>query len=156
MIATAGRLAFAFLLAVLATAIAASIVQTQFNLSALAALGAPVTPSIRALTTLQDIAFFGPVMAAITAAAFLPGLAAASLVSHAFPIARGLIHAVAGAVSLWTAFEVMGVFTPMPTLVAAARTTEGLLALSSTGLIGGAIFARLTGRHRLSPARAVA
>ncbi|WP_153005514.1 hypothetical protein [Aureimonas ureilytica] len=117
------------------------------NLSRLIDLGAPVSPGIGALTTAQDIAFFGPVMAAITAAAFLPAFLAAWLVSRVFPPARIPIHMLAGAASLWTAFELMGFFTPMPTFVAAARTLDGLLALSSTGLIGGAMFAFLTNRH---------
>lgn len=140
MIRTIGRLVLAFLVAVLATAIPASVLQTQINLSQLVALGAPVTPALRALTTLQDIVFFGPVMAAITVAAFLPAFAGAWAASGALPSARVPIHALAGVVALWAAFRLMGFFTPMPTLVAAARDQAGLLALSSTGLIGGALF----------------
>ncbi|WP_062222998.1 hypothetical protein [Aureimonas sp. D3] len=147
MIRIVGRLAIALFLAVLASAIPASIVQTQINLSRLIDFGAPVSPGIGALTTAQDIAFFGPVMAAITAAAFLPAFLAAWLVSRVLPPARVPIHMLAGAASLWTAFELMGFFTPMPTFVAAARTLDGLLTLSSTGLIGGAMFAFLTKRH---------
>ncbi|RIY00277.1 hypothetical protein D3218_13440 [Aureimonas flava] len=150
---TAGRLAIAFLLAVLATAIPASFIQTNINLSNLADLGAPISPLVRTLTTLQDIVFFGPVMAAITAAAFLPAFVAAWPMSRALPYARLPIHALAGAVSLWTAFEVMGFVSPMPTFVAAARTPEGLLALSLTGLIGGALFAYVAGQ-RTRPAMA--
>ena len=150
MIRTAGALLLAFLLAVLATAIPASIVQTQANLAQLVALGAPVSPEIRALTTLQDIALFGPVMAAITAAAFLPAFGAAWLASKALPGLRLAIHAAAGALSLWVAFQVMGVFTPMPTFIAAARTQGGVLALSATGFLGGALFAYATSRRSRS------
>lgn len=132
--------AIVFAAAVLATAIAASVVQTQINLAALLALGAPVTPGLRALTTVQDVAFFGPVMAAITAAAFLPAFAAAYFVRRLAPIGAVALHALAGAIGLWAAFMLMGLFTPMPTLVAAARTPFGLLALSSTGLLGGALY----------------
>ncbi len=139
----AGRVTIAFLLAVLASAVPASIVQTQINLAGLVALGAPVTPGIRALTTLQDIVFFGPVMAAIAAAAFLPAFLAARLVCRALPSAHLPIFAMAGAASLWVAFATMGVVTPMPTFVAAARTLDGALALSATGLLGGAVFASL-------------
>ncbi|WP_294641323.1 hypothetical protein [uncultured Aureimonas sp.] len=151
---TVTHLAIAFLLAVLATAVAASIVQTQINLGRLVELGAAVPTGLRALTTAQDMARFGPVMAAITAAAFLPAFPVAGLVSQTLPQARMPIFALAGAVSLWTAFEVMGVFTPMPTLVAAVRTPEGLMAMTATGLVGGTLFAGLTAvRRRNSPAR---
>lgn len=138
--------AIVFAGAVLATAVAASIVQTQINLAALTALGAPVTPGLRALTTLQDVAFFGPVMAAITAAAFLPAFAAVRLISGFVPLSGVVLHAVAGAVGLWAAFHLMGHFTPMPTLVAAARTPGGLLALCLTGTVGGALYAHACSR----------
>jgi hypothetical protein len=147
-----GRHAMAFLVAVAATAAVSSVVQTQINLSRLTGLGATVPPDLRALTTLQDVAFFGPVMAAITAAAFLPAFAGAWLISRAVPSGRFAIHALAGVVGLWAAFQLMGFVTPMPTLVAAARTQAGFAAMSLTGLIGGALFARASriarSRHR--------
>lgn len=153
MLRTAGRLGLAFLLAVLATAVLGSIVQTQFNLSRLAALGAPITAGVRATTTLQDIAFFGPVMAAIAAAAFLPAFSVAWFVSRVLAPARLAVFALAGVASLWMAFRLMGFFTPMPTLVAAARTPDGVWALAATGLVGGALFAFAT-RRRAGPVAA--
>lgn len=146
----AGRIAIVFALAVLATAFVASIVQTQINLAALTALGAPVTLGLRLLTTLQDIALFGPVMAAITAAAFLPGFAAAGLARRIVPLPPVALYALAGVVALGAAFLLMGFVTPMPTLVAAARTQAGLLALVATGALGGALFAHLNRKRRRS------
>lgn len=64
----------ALCIAILATALAASVVQTQFNLGALTALGAPVDASTRIVTTLEDLGRFGLVMAAISAGALLPAL----------------------------------------------------------------------------------
>ncbi|MBC7939646.1 MAG: hypothetical protein H7Z19_07760, partial [Chitinophagaceae bacterium] len=55
-----------------------SVVQTQFNLQALVALGVPVPPGLRALTTLQDLAGFAPVYAGILAAGWLPALGLAA------------------------------------------------------------------------------
>ncbi len=86
-------------------------------------------------------------MAAITAAAFLPAFSAAWLPSRALPSLRLPIFAAAGAFSLWAAFAAMGFVTPMPTFIAAARTLGGLLALSMTGLPGGAVFAALVMRR---------
>ena len=156
MMRTLARLVLPFLLAVAATALLASAVQTQINLSRLAALGAPVTAGIRVSTTLQDMALFGPVMAAITAAAFLPAFAAAALVSRLLPSVRLTVHALAGATGLWAAFMLMGFVTPMPTFVAAVREPFGLLAMSATGLLGGALFvaaARRTTRPGVQPGR---
>jgi len=135
------RAATAFLMAVVVTAFLASVVQTQFNLAALIELGADIPLLLRASTTLLDVIHFGPVMAAITAAAFLPAFAAAAVLAHRLPSHRLIIYAVAGAVGLWAAFFVMGFVTPMPNLIAALRSPAGLTAMVLTGLLGGAVFA---------------
>jgi len=145
--AGAGRLAAAFLAAVVATALVGSVLQTQINLSSITGLGVPVPPGMRATTTAQDAARFGPVMAAIAAAAFLPAFLAAWALGRTVPGLRVAIYAVAGAAGLWAAFTLMGLFTPMPTLVAAVRGTKGLLAMSATGLVGGLLFAVLRRRR---------
>ncbi len=150
----AGRQCAAFLLAVAATAILASIVQTQFNLAAIQALGAPVPAGVRALTTFEDIVRFGPVMAGIAAAAFLPAFLIAALVRRHLPDRPVVLHAVAGAMGLWVAFFAMGFVTPMPNLIAALRTLPGLLAVVATGLAGGAVFA--LARRNVGARRAVA
>jgi len=138
------RTVAAFLAAVLATAALASVAQTQINLAAITGLGVPVPPGLRIATTAQDLARFGPVMAAITAAALLPAFLVAAAVARALPAARPAVFALAGAAGLWTAFAAMGWFTPMPTLVAAARGAAGLAILCATGLAGGLVFAALT------------
>ena len=103
-------------------------------------IGAIVTP----ITLPFVVAAFG----------WRPAFLIAGWVSRSLPQARMPIFALAGAVSLWTAFEVMGVFTPMPTLIAAARTAGGLMAMAATGLVGGTLFAGLTAaRSRSIPAQ---
>lgn len=138
------RLAIAFLVAVLVAAILGSIAQTQFNLAEITQLGGPVTSDIRAKVTTEDLVGFGPVMAAIVAAAFLPAFVAAFVVMRLLPAPRALIYAGAGFFGLWAAFSLMGFFTPMPTLVAAARSTVGLTTLSAAGLVGGLVFSWLS------------
>mgnify|MGYP004525836439 CR=1 FL=1 len=138
------RRALAFASAVLATAALGSAVQTQINLAPIVAMGAPVTAALRAATTAEDLVRFGPVMAAIAAAAFLPAFAAAWFASRALPSVPGpAVFALAGVAGLWAAFALMGFFTPMPTLVAAVRGAAGLAAMSATGLAGGLVFAVL-------------
>lgn len=142
------RLALPFGLAVLATALVASVVQTQVNLAALARLGAPLTLSLNAATTAEDLVRFGPVMAAIAGAALLPALFVGLLAARFAPRWRTAILGLAGVAGLWTAFAVMGFFTPMPTLVAAVRGAVGLALMCATGLVGGLVFARLTDPDR--------
>jgi hypothetical protein len=140
------RLAVAFLAAVLATAVLGSIVQSQANLAAIAAIGISIPPGLWAATTARDVAGFGPVMAGIAAAAFLPAFAAGALAARRRPGWRPAVLAVAGATGLAAAFLLMGLVTPMPTLIAALRGTAGFLAMSATGLAGGLVFAALSRR----------
>lgn len=139
------RTLIAFAAAVVATAIVGSVVQTQLSLAALVTLGVPVTLRVGLSTTLQDLVSFGPVMAAIAGVALLCALPAGHLAATAFqPRWRASILALAGASGIWAGFVIMGVFTPMPSLVAAARGPLGLLAMSLTGSVGGLLFACLT------------
>lgn len=135
------RLFVAFLTAVAVTAIAGSVVQTQINIAAIESIGPHVPAALRASVTGQDILRFGPVMAAIAAAALLPAFAVAMIAIRVAPAWRAAIFALAGIAGLVAAFSVMGLFTPMPTLVAAVRGTAGFLGMSATGAIGGLAFA---------------
>ncbi|WP_027351766.1 PQQ-dependent sugar dehydrogenase [Halotalea alkalilenta] len=133
-----------FLVAVIATAAVASVVQTQINLAQLVELGAPVAVSLRALTTLEDLARFGPVMAAITAAALLPALLvghqAARVASSAW---RMVVFAVVAVGGLWLAFWLMRSVIPMPA-IAATRSLLGHTLMSLTGIVGGLLYAAMT------------
>lgn len=142
------RVLIYFLLAVIAAALLGSVIQSQFNLGAISALGAEVPVALWLTTTLQDLAGFAPLYAGIVAVALLPALIAAALVSHwCVPAsAQGLqavVYAVAGAVGLFVAFQLADAFAPMPTLIAATRTAGGTLAMMASGALGGWLFARL-------------
>lgn len=141
------RLAVAFAVAALATAAVASVVQTQINLAAIDGLGVPTSAATRASVTAQDLARFGPVMAAIAAGALLPAFVAAALVGRMAPPIRAAAYAAAGVVGLAAAFWIMGFFSPMPTLVAAVRGATGFAAMCATGAIGGWAFAKMTQRR---------
>ena len=140
------RMLAAFAAAVVATAVAGSVLQTQVNLAAIAALGGRLTPAIRAMTTAEDVVFFGPVMAAISALALIPAFAVAGLVARrAARRQRVAVMALAGAIGIWCAFTVLGLFIPVPSLFGALRGAFGLPILSVSGLAGGLVFATLTG-----------
>lgn len=136
---------FSLACAVLATAMAASVIQTQLNLGSLARLGAPIDLATRATGTLEDLARFGPVMAGITLAAFLPALLTAERAGRAMGRAHRIVLAMlAGVAGLCVAFWVIGMFSPMPALVAATGTPAGLASVCLTGALGGALYARMS------------
>lgn len=128
---------------IVVTAVIGSLVQTQINLMAITKMGVPISPPVRLATTGEDLVGFGPVMALIATAAFLPAMAGSALVGRIVPHFRVLVSSLAGLAGLWAAFTVMGLFTPMPTLVAAVRGPAGLAAMCASGLIGGALYGLL-------------
>ena len=146
-----GRHAAALLAAAVATGIVASLVQTQVNLGELTALGAVIPPSLRAWTTLQDLAGFGPVMIGISFAALLPAMLAAHAIGRAAGLARRApLFVVAAVAGMWAAFWLMLNVIPMPAIAATRGGLEhALMALS--GIAGGLVYARMT-----SPARQAA
>lgn len=135
----------AFAAAVVATAVAGSVLQTQVNLAAIAALGGPLTPAIRAMTTAEDIVFFGPLMAGVSALALIPAFAVGGLVARRLgPAWRVPGMAFAGGIGIWCAFTVLGLFIPVPSLFGALRGPFGLPILSLSGPVGGLVYAALT------------
>lgn len=138
----------ALLAAAVVTGAFASIVQTQIVLGQLIDLGAPVTASIRAGTSLEDLARFGPVMAGIAVAAMLPAVLVGHLVLRAWPLAwRRAVFAVAAVGGLWLVFWLMRSVIPMPA-IPGTRGHLGHALMSLTGVAGGLLYASLT-----SPAR---
>ena len=142
------RRPLAFLLAVVAATLWSSVVQTQFNLAALIELGAPIPFALRMQTTLFDVASFGPLYAAVVAATFLVAFPIASKL----PGPRAAWFALAGFVGLIAAIRLIDSLVPPPVLIAATRTTLGLVAMTLGGALGGIVFVRVAGRPN-RPAR---
>ncbi len=140
--AMAGRLGRWLLAATLCGALG-SIIQTQINLHAIAALGAPVPPGVRLSATGADLLGFAPIWAVLCAVAFLPAFPVADWLAAKLPgryVAP--LHALAGGATVMVMLLVMEAVLPvMP--VAAARTPLGMLAMALPGLAGGWLFARL-------------
>jgi hypothetical protein len=136
----------AWLLAVAVTAVAGTIVQTQFNLGAIAALGAPVPADARLATTLHDLAGFAPLFAAVTAAGFLVAFLVAGLLLRFLPDYRKLVFTLAGVAAIAVAIVLMNAMLPV-TPIAATRSLAGFAALAATGAPGGWIFAVLARRR---------
>lgn len=118
-------------------------VQTQFNLQALAAFGVPVPPGVRALTTLQDLAGFGPVYAGILAAGWLPALGVAAWLSRRWPGARVALFTAAAGAGMVAAVRAVDALAPMPVFIDATRGWAGLLSMAAGAALGGWVVARI-------------
>lgn len=138
----------AFVLAIALTAALGAVVQTQFNLAALSALGVDINWSVRMDATLHDLTHFSPLFAILVTVGFLCAFPVAALISVLLHPIRSLVFALAAVAALYSAFFVVNNLLPMPTLVAATRTWEGLVAMCAVGLVGGWIYAGLTRRKR--------
>ncbi len=142
------RLLLAFVLAVLLTSLLASIFQTQANLAALQALGAPMPLGVRLGTTCLDLFGFAPTFALLTALGFACALPLAVWSARRLPPLRWGIFVLAGAAAIWTALALANALAPMPTLIAADRSWFGTLGLMASGSAGALLFGLLGRRVR--------
>jgi len=133
--------------ATLATAVLASVIQSQINLATVSRLGAAVDTATRFAVTFEDLARFGPVMAGIALAALVLALPLAGWLGRSLaPLPGIVLLALTGGVGLWVAFLVIGQFSPMPALVAATGTSGGLATVCLSGLVGGVVYGVLAPR----------
>jgi len=137
-----------FFIAVLLTSVAGSVLQTQFNLANLQALGAPMPLGVRAYTTCLDLLGFSPTFAVLVILGFLFALPAASRLARAWPMGRWLLFTRAGALAVLAAMALANALLPMPTLIGANRSLAGTLGLMACGSLGALLFALLARRFR--------
>lgn len=136
------RWLLAWLLAVLVTAAAGSIVQTQLNIARIVELGATVGFGERLNTTLKDLVGFAPVWAIIVAAGLLVALLVAGWLGRKWPPHAPWLHALAGFTAPLVALLVMEAMLPV-TAVAAARSWNGVFLMSLPGAFGGWLYFRI-------------
>ncbi len=134
------------LFAVLLASTLGSVVQTQFNLANLQALGAPMSLAVRLHTTALDLLGFSPLFAVLVLLGFIVALPAATLLSRSWPVGRWLVFALAGAAAVWAAMSLANSLAPMPTLIGANRSLAGTLGLMACGSLGALLFAHLMRR----------
>ena len=135
-----------FLLAVLLASALGSVLQTQFNLANLQALGAPMSLSVRLHTTGLDLLGFSPTLAVLVLLGFVFALPSASLLTRSWPAGRWLLFALAGALAVLAAMALANALLPMPTLIGANRSLAGTLGLMACGSLGALLFASLAQR----------
>lgn len=140
------RVVKAFIIALVAGAVLGSLIQTQFNLQALQALGVHISMAIRLETSVRDLVNFAPLYAILFGVSFMCSIGIASrVVRLAGDLNRLWLYPLAAAVGLWATLALVNFLAPMPTLIAATRGLGGLVAMLVTAAIAGWLFARLVG-----------
>ncbi|GHC25401.1 hypothetical protein GCM10010082_17840 [Kushneria pakistanensis] len=134
-----------FAIALLVGTLLGSIVQTQMNLAALQQMGVDIPVAQRLSTTLGDLVTFSPVYAALFSVGFVVSQGVALWVSHRLWNGRHqpVLCALLAMVALWATFHLVNHFAPMPTLIAATRTTAGMVAMLLSAAIAGVVLALL-------------
>lgn len=137
------------LVAALATAVAASVMQTQMNLHSIAQMEVQVDWGERAALTAEDLARFGPVMFGFSLAGSVLALplqvGLRRLRLGALPCAL-----LAGVLGLGIVLALLRSVIPMPAL-AATRELSGLVLMSLCGLVGGLVSCALSSRVGRAP-----
>lgn len=123
-----------------------SVVQTQWNLQGLVALGLDIPLALRLQTTVQDLMGFGPVLAGIVAAGWLPALLVACRLARRWPQWRAPLLSVAAAAGMVAAIRAVDAVAPMPVFIDATRHAPGLLAMAAGSAMAGWLYAVLTRR----------
>lgn len=138
------KVVLAFATALVTGALLGSIVQTQINLLALRGLGVEIGIGTWLGTTLEDAAKFGPVYLMVFGVGFLISqVTAMALTRRVLQSWRRVSCALAAAVGLWVTFTLVDAMAPPPTLIAATRAPEGMLAMLVTAAIAGWVFAAM-------------
>lgn len=123
-----------------------SVVQTQWNLQALVALGLDLPLALRLQTTAQDLLAFGPVYAGIVAAGWLPAVVVALGLARRWPAGRTALLAAAGGVGLIAAVRAVDAVAPMPAFIDATRGWPGLLAMAAGAALAAGLYGLLSRR----------
>ena len=135
-----------FFLAVLLASVMGTVLQTQFNLANLQALGAPMPLGVRVQTTCLDLLGFSPTFAVLVLLGFIFALPVASWLARLWPMGRWLLFTLAGALAVLAAMALANALLPMPTLIGANRTFAGTVGLMACGSLGALLFAGLMRR----------
>lgn len=121
-----------------------SVVQTQWNLQALAAVGVDISAATRAITTGQDLLGFAPVYGGILAAGWLLALPLATVLARWWPQWRNTLLAAAAGVGMVAAVRAVDAVAPMPVFIDATRHLAGLFAMACGAALAGLLYGRLT------------
>ncbi|WP_447956020.1 PQQ-dependent sugar dehydrogenase [Vreelandella sp. EE7] len=145
---TWSRILIHFAIALLAGIVLGSVIQTQINLAALGHMGVDISAFRRGMTTLWDLVTFSPVYALLFSVGFIVSQSVALFTSRLLWAGRYrlLLCPLLAITALFITFHLVNYFAPMPTLIAATRTTLGFVAMLSSAGFAGLVLALLRGR----------
>lgn len=130
---------FGFVAAFILLNIVGAMVQTQFNLGHLLALGIDVPFSTRLSTTVHDIVYLQPLFGSIFGIGFLIAMIVGHVIAKLVKILPDLVFALAGfAAMAVTLFALKAAF--QITAIGAAREWDGFLSLCVVGALAGYSF----------------
>ena len=131
-----------WVIAVVTAVVAGSVVQTQFNLARIQALGAEIGLATRATATWHDLLYFTPVYALLVSIAFAVAWPITGLLKRRLPDQRALLFTLAGFSAIWVMIAIMNRALPV-TAIGATRSLVGVLALSLIGAAAGFLYTRV-------------
>lgn len=147
------RVFLGWAIAVLTAVVTGSVVQTQFNMYSLAALGVEIGWNERLSATWHDLINFTPAYALLVSIAFAIAWPIAGLLKRRLSGQRAMLFTLAGFAAIWTMISIMNQTLPV-TGIAATRSLAGVLALSLCGAAAGWLYTRIlpVGGHEGNPA----
>jgi hypothetical protein len=136
------RLLLALLVAVVVATVWGSIVQTQYNLAALAAIGTDIPTGVWATSTVRDIVSgFSPTYGGyIVAPALLVAFLVAWWVARRAPGGPTPWFALAGVVAIAVGIPLVNWLSPVALLVGASRDVSATLVMALGGALAGLLF----------------
>lgn len=140
----------AFVAAVLLATVWGSIVQTQFNLTALTGIGADIPAGLRFRSTVADIfGGFTPTYAAyVVAPSLLVAFLIAWWVADRSPRPAAFWFGLAGGLALVLGIPIVNYLSPVALLIGASREWLCTLLMSLGGVAAGVLFACFPGVRR--------
>lgn len=140
------RVIFGWVIAVVMTVVLGSIIQTQFNLAAIAGLGVEISLMTRLGTTWHDVVHFTPAYAILVTLAFAVAWPVAALLQRWLPGHRSLLFIIAGFAAIVVLIVVMNRALPV-TGIAATREGVATLMLAAAGAFAGWLYAQVLVRR---------
>ena len=142
-----GRVVLAYVIAVVLAVVAGSLVQSHYNLQALASLGVEVG-DVRASTMLRDIfSGFSPTYGGyVVAPALLVAFLVAGWIASRLARWRTALFVLGGYLGVLAAIPLVNWLSPVALLVGASRDVDATFLMAAGGAIAGLAFALLTAR----------
>ncbi len=146
------RIPTAFVVAICATALAATVLQVMHSVTVLRELGAPVDAGEAFGMFTHDLLGFGLNFLGIAAVGFLIAFVVTALIRRVVSVSGVGLHALAGGVAIYTALKTISAITGI-TPIPASLEIPWMAGLIASGVLGGLLYGVLAqaGENVLKP-----